>query len=307
MEKHPIGSVVNFCSNERRFLKACLDQASLFSKQIVVPVCDHFFDGVPENRALLDEVYEAFPHIQFIEYPFIPARIPKKVWKWVTPSSFWHSLSRLIGFHFLKEEIETVLFLDADEIADGKRFSEWLDCSDYQLHMALKLANYWYFREPCYRSVKWEDSVVMAQKKALKGELILRKEERDAIYDSLPGPKRRHVIGVNGEPMFHHYSWVRTEEEMMKKVGSWGHKHDRDWPDLVRKEFSKPFQGTDFIHGYQYQTVDSLFEITLQETSFPKKGAKNVRRLSEKDVLQLVRCKKSPFWEWLSQFFFFSN
>ena len=107
--------------------------------------------------------------------------------------------------------------------------------------------------------------------------------------------------------MFHHYSWVRTEEEMMKKVGSWGHKHDRDWPDLVRKEFSNPFQGTDFIHGYQYQTVDSLFEITLNETSFPKKGAKNVRRLSEKDVLQLVRCKKSPFWEWLSQFFFFSN
>jgi hypothetical protein len=224
MRKHPISTIVNFCSNERRFIKDCLEQASIFSKQVIVPVCDHFFDGSPENRPLLDQIYAAFPDVLFIEYPFIPQKIPKKIWKAVDSAHFWHSLSRLIGFSCLDEEIETVLFLDADEIPDGKRFAEWLECSDYMHHTVLKLANYWYFREPVHQALHFEDSVVLVQKRALGPEILLKQEERDAIYNLLPGPKRRHVTSHEGEPMFHHYSWVRTEEEMLKKVRSWGHK-----------------------------------------------------------------------------------
>ena len=292
MKKHPIGTVVNFCTNEKRFISACLKSALVFSSQVIVPVASHFFDGTPENRDVLEQVYSAFPECLFIEYPFIPEKIPAATFKAVRPDPFWHCLSRLIGTFALDESIETVIFLDADEVADGRAMAEWLDCSDYEQHMTLKLANYWYFREPIYRAENFEDSIVLVQKKALTADMLLQDEERNAVYDSLPGPKRRMVLGTAGQPLFHHYSWVRTEEEMLKKVRSWSHRKDRNWEELVRREFSGPFQGTDFVHGYRFRTVEAM----LEAPSLQNKGKKNVRRLTEKEVLTYAKLKKVPFW-----------
>lgn len=295
MKKHPLSTIVNFCSNESRFIKATLEQALTFSLQVIVPVCDHFFDGVPENRPLLEKIYVAFPDCLFVEYPYLPKKIPKSIWKKVDPGHFWHSFSRLIGFSFLDEEIETVLFLDADEVPDGKRFAEWLECSDYRHNTALKLSNYWYFREAANQALKYEDSVVLAQKKALESEILLHKDERDAIYNLLPGPKRRHVAGSDGKPMFHHYSWVRTKDEMLQKVRTWGHKGERDWESLIHEEFSAPFRGTDFVHGYSYQIVKPLFNIQFEAPIFEPRGFPNVKRLKSEEALQFVKQKK--FWE----------
>jgi len=269
----------------------------LFSSQVIVPVCDHFFDGTPENRALLDQIYAAFPSCLFIEYPFVPHKIPKKIWKKVDAAHFWHSLSRLIGYTFVKEESETVLFLDADEVPDGKRFAQWLENSDYMHHTALKLSNYWYFREPCNQALKYEDSVVLVQKWALESDLLLSQEERDAIYNLLPGPKRRNVTGVDGNPMFHHYSWVRTQEEMLKKVSAWGHKKDRPWAELVYEEFSAPFKGTDFVHGYSYKSVKPFFEIQFEGVVFEPKGVPQVKKLGVDEMLKLAKLKKN--WNFL--------
>ena len=213
------------------------------------------------------------------------------------PAHFWHSLSRLIGAQYLDERIENVLFLDADEIPDANRFTEWLGCSDYAGHTVLKLANYWYFRESCSQADRWEDSIVFAQRRALEPHLLLRQEERDAIYDSLPGPKRRMVVGPDGNPMFHHYSWVRTQEEMLKKVQAWGHKKDRDWAALVQQEFASPFRGTDFVHGYNYKTVKPLFDIRFDLPCFEARGEPSVKRLKQKEVLDLLKIKKG--WNFL--------
>ncbi len=297
MKKHPISTIVNFCSNESRFIQATLEQAQLFSQQVIVPVCDHFFDGTPENRPLLEQIYAAFPSCLFVEYPYLPQKIPKKMWKKVAPAHFWHSLSRLVGFSCLDEDVESVLFLDADEVPDGRRFFEWLECSDYRHHTALKLANYWYFREPSNQALRFEDSVVLAQKRALEFEILLHQDERDAIYNLLPGPKRRNVGGPDGAPMFHHYSWVRTKEEMLQKVSAWGHKGERDWPALVNEEFASPFRGTDFIHGYNYRSVKPCFDIKLEPSQFLSKGAPQVKRLSGEEMLRLIKLKN--FWNFL--------
>lgn len=294
MKQHRLSTVVNFCSNESRFIQATLEQALLFSQQVIVPVCDHFFDGTPENRKLLEKVYAAFPSCLFVEYPF---QVPKKVLKKADPAHFWHSLSRLIGFSLLAEDVESVLFLDADEVPDGPRFAEWLDCSDYQQHTALKLANYWYFRDSCHQAVQTEDSVVLVQKRALESDLLLHKDERDALYNLLPGPKRRNVTGVDGRPMFHHYSWVRTEEEMVKKVRAWGHKGDRDWASLVNEEFTSPFKGTDFVHGYTYRSVKPFVDIQFGEPRFEPKGAPSVKKMTRGEMLELMKCKK--IWNFL--------
>ncbi len=271
----------------------------LFSRQVIVPVCDHFFDGTEEDYALLEKIYQAFPNCLFVEYPFIPDKIPKKLLKSVDPDHFWHSLSRLIGAQFIDESVENILFLDADEIPDARKFVEWLNCSDYACHTVLKLANYWYFRESIYQSEQWEDSIVFAQKKALEPHLLLRKEERNAIYDSLPGPKRRMVVGVDGTPMFHHYSWVRTESEMQKKVRSWSHKKDRAWDKLVAEEFSRPFQGVEFVHQNPCKTVKPAFNIPSEQPSFATQGPSNVIRMDRQAVLSAVKKGGGSFWNLL--------
>lgn len=298
--KHPIATIVNFCTNESRFISSCLTQALLFSSQVIVPVASHFFDGSPEDRILLEQIYAAFPECLFIEYPYIPEKIPKRIFKEIDPAHFWHCVSRLVGFSKAEAKIETLLFLDVDEIADGQRFSEWLSNSDYQQHIAMKLANYWYFREPKYRAEKYEDSIALVQRRAVTSELLLNQGERGYIYDSLPGPKRRMVTGRDGQPLFHHFSWVRTQEEMLKKVKSWGHKKDRNWEELVRSEFSGPFRGVDFVHGYKFQTVESPFDIRLEAPQFTPKGKPNFIRMSEEGLLKLVASKLSPFWRFMA-------
>lgn len=293
--KYNLATIVNFCTNESRFIQVCLEQALQFSSQVIVPVCDHFFDGTKENTELLEKIYRAFPQCLFVEYPFIPHKIPKKVFKRVRPANFWHSFSRMIASEFVDEEIEHVLFLDADEIPDSSRFSEWLGCSDYHGHTVIKLANYWYFREPCYQADKWEDSIVFAQRRALEPHLLLSQEERNAIYDSLPGPKRRMVVGVDGSPMFHHYSWVRSEQEMLKKVSAWGHRGDQEWSQLVKNEFTGPFKGIDFVHQYPCKTISPIFQVP-ENPVFEAKGTPNVIRLSEKKVLSTIKKTGDSFW-----------
>ena len=296
MRKKPIAAVINFCTNESRFLKASIEQARIFARQILILVCDHFFDGTPENEQELDLIYRSFPDCTFIQYPYIPNQISPQLFDKVAPSHFWHSLSRLIATHYLDHEIETVLFLDADEIADGKKFAEWLESSDYHQHTVLRFANYWYFREPKYQALNWEDSVVLAHLGTLNSRILLHEKERDAIYEFLPSPKRRLVTSCDGEPMFHHFSWVRTKEEMLKKVRSWGHRNDQAWESQVEKEFSGPFSGVDFVHKYQYKTISPPFDIQLGPVQFepvlPK--AISLKKISASQVLSLLRSPKSP-------------
>ena len=289
-----VGTVINFCTNESRFIGPCLSQALLFSKQVIVPVASHFFDGTPENWDLLEKIYEAFPECLFVEYPFIPHRISQAIFKTVKPTAFWHSMSRLIGASLLDKTIEWVFFLDADEIGEGIRVKEWLDYNE--IRCSLHFANYWYFRESCYRAEPLEDSIVLAKRGALTSDVLLNERERDAIaFD------RRMVLGLDGKPLFHHFSWVRTEKEMLQKVKSWSHRHDRNWKEAIHKEFSGPFQGRDFVHGYQFHTVPPPFQVSA-EPFFEPKGKKNVLRLSESEVERYAKMKKIPLRDLLLNF-----
>lgn len=299
---HSVAAIINFCTNESRFIRACIEQALLFCRQVIVPVSTHLFDGTQENQILLESVYRAFPQCLFIEYPFLPDQIPPSLLKTVEFAHFWPCASRRIGFEFVAPEIETILFLDADEVADGKKMQRWLDTSDYKKHTVMKLCNYWYFRDPSFRAKTWEDSIVLVKKKGFNPDFLFSTNERCFLYEVLPNPKRRTVVSEEGNPLFHHFSWVRTQEEMLKKVTAWSHRKDRDWVQAVQKEFEGPFRGTDFIHGYQYDCVEPLFQISLEPPSFMDQGAPNLIRLQEKDCLSLL--KTTPLWKkFLHRFF----
>jgi len=228
MIKYRVATIINYSSNEKRFLKAAIEGVSSFSEQIFIVACDHFFDETKENINLLAKHAKDFPECNFIVYPYLNKLKKKKIYKKIGQSNFWHSLSRLVGFCSVSSQVEFLLFLDVDEIIDSNAFEMWLQKQEHKEYDVMKLASYWYFRSALYRSKTLEDSPIFARKDKLSSSILLHKEERDAIYNLMEGRKKRMTKGISNEPLAHHYSWVRTKKEMLKKVTSWGHKNDAE-------------------------------------------------------------------------------
>src|SRR5690349_19798755 len=130
----PIGTVINFCSNDYPFLSHCIDSIKSISAQVIIPVCDHFFDGKQEDREILNRIYAENSDVQFVEFPF---DVNKSLYG-SHSSVYWHNLARMIGQFFLKEEICYVFFLDCDEIAETARLSQWLEAFPYQDYEAIR-------------------------------------------------------------------------------------------------------------------------------------------------------------------------
>ncbi len=268
---HSLAVIINFCSTEAKFLPLCVKEANTFASQVIVPVADHFFNGIEEQEALLEKTFLQ-TDCQIVRYPYIKDLIKGK-----DKEHLWHSVSRLVGFFQVRKEIEYILFLDADEIVEGKAFLAWLNTKEYQKYEACRLWNFWYFREEIFQAKTWEASPVLVRKKNLSKKALFHKGERDAIFSFVKGNTK---IGVPDKPLVHHYSWVRTQEEMLQKIASWGHKEDRNWQALVKKEFEKPFQGKDFVHGYEYRKVDPFFK----RHSFVEKPYSE-KKITEKELL----------------------
>ncbi len=286
-----IATIINYCTNDYRFLRLCIEEARKFSHQIIIPVCSHFFDGTSENRALLNQSYRGHPDVQFIEFAYdgyghyCPLTPQDEDW-----SHYMHSTSRYVGFHFVKD-CDKILFLDVDEIVDADRLLQCL--KEFKEYDAVRLTSYFYFREPIYRAInKFPLNALLVRKAAIESpEMILDVLERKGLYDQIQGRKI-----INTRPLVHHYSWVRTPAELRQKVRTWGHRHDQKWLELIEKEFSQPFAGVDRIHGFHYETVDPLHDVLKDisysepvEQFFPHVMRIDRKTLFEKTVLELFK------------------
>jgi hypothetical protein len=243
-----ITTIINYCSNEYMFLKACIEHARPFSTEVIVPYCNRFLDGTPENKDLLDKsTIENSNKATFVEFEYDPSQ-----------SSRWHhNAARRIGIDVASEYTEYFLLLDTDEIVESDRFVQWINNQEGKLLDSYKLANYFYFRDVKYRSKSIEDSVVFVKKGPLTNndELVFHPEERYGLW--IGADKRDRMCMLDNKPFIHHYSWVRSKEAMIRKVTSWGHNKDRDWVSLVNKEFEQPFRGKDVIFGdREYDIVE---------------------------------------------------
>jgi len=297
---HRIATVINYCSNESPFLQPCIEQARLFSKQICVPVADHFFNGTPENMQKLQDAYATFADCTFLQFAFDSEKIPQK-YKEIERPRVWHNIARCLAYAYLDADIDYVLFLDADEIIDASRFQRWLDTNLYQEYKAMKLCNYWYFRDVCYQAATFEDSLLLVKKSALSKALLMHKDERDGVFDHIQGAKNRRVLGPDDKPMGHHYSWVRSQEEMLKKTESWGHSQDRDWKSCIEEEFSKEFQGKDFVHGYTFKKVEPFVQLDRKDRSTYKTGTPKYT-LSADEWAQILGSSKFSLTSFLQSF-----
>jgi hypothetical protein len=288
-----LATIINYCTNDYRFLGKCIEEARHFSDQILIPVCDHFFDEKPENRLLLDHTYAAHPDCQFIEFaysssklysPFLSCSPTDDEWP-----HLWHSTARTIGFLHVKPETEYVLFLDCDEIPDGKRMAEWLKTGEHRQWNALHLVAYFYVLRPHLRAKKLQENPLLARRSALETRLLLHPGERLGTYSSMPEPKKGQARGHDLLPLFHHYSWVRTEEECHQKAATWAHRGEFDWPTLIRQTFRG--NGNYFGSTHEFEEIPDVYFDPLSvpiPTEFTHFGSfPHVKKVCSRDIFKM--------------------
>lgn len=276
MKQHHVATIISYCTNDFRFLDMCIEQARYFSSQIIIVVSDCFVTGEPQDTELLKSSYERHPDCLFVEFAYdahrsygfhCPYQPGDEDW-----GHYWHGTGRYIGYHVLEDAIQSVLFLDVDEVCDGKGFLAWLNTFEYQDFDAIRFACYYYFREARHRALAWLPSALLMKREAIAPESLLDAWERQGILEVTAGKKMKQAVGLDGIPLIHHYSWVKTREEMLFKSSVWGHRHERDWAGLIEKEFSEPFRGVDCFYGLQYEEVEPWCDPLLVEPFPPPEG-----------------------------------
>jgi hypothetical protein len=258
---HNIGTIILATTDDIQFLYKLLDQTLFFSSQIIISFGSLFYNNECENEDLINEFKEHYSNnekVSIIRYNIPEDYIPNTN---VRDSNYWHCHGRWKAIQKFNETIEYVLLLDADEIPEGEGFLNWLDTREYINYDCMKLANYWYFRQVYFRANVIEDSIVFFKKcHADNINLTMQTGERTSTYDLCSGNKIRNIM-YNNKPMFHHYSWVRTYKQMIRKVQSWGHKGDKDYTSLVNEEFNHSFNNTEKIFGHTYEIAPDIFDI----------------------------------------------
>ena len=235
-----ITTIINYCTNDYKFLKECIDGVVPISREVIVPYCVKFFDGTDENRELLEKSVKENPDASFIKFEFDSTR-----------NSRWHhNVARQIGMMCSDSGSDYFLFLDVDEIVEPVKFALWWKLQESKgFKDSYKIANYWYFRERNIRAKHLEDSITLVRRGPITENLdnVFHNEERMGMYMTVADANKERMCTLHGTPFVHHYSWVRTKEEMLKKVKTWGHSRDKNWVDLVNKEFEESFRGKDVI------------------------------------------------------------
>lgn len=255
---------------------------------ISVAIGNHAWDGTPEDvdaiRAFQADMSksESKPNSTSVfvsTYDVGPAYKDAVAALRVSEPMYWEAHARRVALAKLravyghdKLAAGFLLILDSDEIVEADKLAAIMRVvwgMSLQLRpAAMKLSNYWYWRYPTLRAKAYtEDSVVLIHGQYIDEDALvffsdMGRHGMIQHVQSLGGRTIRQVPGMDGLPIVHHYSWVRSKEDMLHKVSVWGHKNDRcDWKALVEKEFETSFTGKDFLKGLSYDVVPDIYGI----------------------------------------------
>lgn len=267
MNSH-IGIVINYSSLEKNFIASLLKQANLITSNIVISYGSHLYTGIPEDSdEFLKDFKNLYPSNIFIKYNVnINEDLFKKKGVVKRPTAYWCNLARWNGYNELKDKVEWIIFIDADEIPDSVLFNEWLNENILHKNYNYKFANYWYFKNYKNQSIQFEDSILMVHKNNLNENIIFHDDERDGILKMTPHIKQfRMVKNKNSLPMWHHFSWVRDKQGIINKLKNFAHKDDifkeENIAERIADYIYRDDNINDIIHNYQYKIVDNIFEI----------------------------------------------
>lgn len=257
-----ISVVINYCTNEHYFLDACIQQCSIISEDIVVSYGSRLYDGSPENFTLINESKKKHNGAKFVQYEVdTHIDLSKQMGVDKRPTAYWHNLARWQGFRELRNKA-WVLFIDVDEIPDGKNFLEWVKKTNLDQNTVYKIANYWYYKYVNFQSIFWEDSAILLNTINCTEENFFGDSERNFMLTSAKSQNVcRFITNADSLPLIHHYSWVRTKEQLIHKLQNWGHKDDG--LNLDDKTVEKIFSTPEFniITNHRYIYVPNFFNI----------------------------------------------
>lgn len=242
-----ISTIINYCSLDKRFIRAQVEQAKYFSDEIILVYFDHLLNGKPD----LEHVRKSLEGINGL-------KILPLAWNPEKSGRFHHNFARWCGAGLATSE--WLLFLDGDEIIEGEHLKNLISHFSPFIFDAATFECHWYFREPTNQAINTENAGMLVRKSKVNPSVNFTDIERWAYLQSPDIKTIAPISNVKG-PIFHHFSWVRNKQEMLDKVTSWGHKNDRDWAGLVELEFKNPLGESDFVHGYKYRQVDNFFKL----------------------------------------------
>lgn len=117
-----IGTVINYCVNDHKFLNYCVEKIKPFCNDIVISYCSKMFNGKEQDLSKINKFKEKYNEIEYIEFPYENS--------YSSNPRLGHNRCRLYGYQFLKNKVEKILFLDVDEIIDTDLFIDWINNSE---------------------------------------------------------------------------------------------------------------------------------------------------------------------------------
>ena len=265
-----IGVTINACSMEKAFLPVLLSECLKFSNDVVVSYGDKLYNGELEDLSYIEQNKTTFPNIKFVSYCVdIHSKHETRLGVNKRPTAYWHNLARYTASQALDEKTDWVFIIDADEVPEGDLVADWINNTKLEANECYKMANYWYFKYPILRSLTFEDSVLLMHKSHLTKENMFGDLERDFLIPSSKTILKRLVMGKNKLPIWHHFSFVRSRDNLKKKLESWAHRDDVkfDVDELLNKVYKCGSDDDsavyDFIHGYKYKKVLNQFNIDI--------------------------------------------
>lgn len=265
-----IASAIITCSNDLEILPFTISKACAFSNKVSVCYSTHLWNGQPDNYSEVEKCIEksirntnTYNNLDAI----IPILFDFEEWMGRT-----HSLNG-IEPKMRQASVDAVadcdhcLLLDGDEVVDPIKFAMWLDNHKDELdsgNYAIRFACHYYFRTASRRAIQNKEEV---------GLLIPKKRFNEV--ESVTGcmhirsgfikyPEYRTLETLNGEPMFHHYSGVRSKTTVISKTKAWTHRNDfpeLDWEKMLTEEYSHDFDGVVPFHNYQTEEVEPYINI----------------------------------------------
>lgn len=238
-----IDIVIPFCTYDKKFIQHAIDNIKIIANDIIVVYSNKLFDGTEEDIDYIENLILKNSDCKFIKNYFNK-----------NETSRWnHNNCRWVGIEQTKSDY--IMFLNADEIFEKQKIYNWLE-SKIRYEDIMYFSNYWYFRDTRFQSKVFEETPVIVKKSIIDKSIMFTEHETNIFKYLSIANKSRNNVYFDNKPMCHHYSWVLTKKEMMQKVKSWGHNKDRNWIDLVNKEFESEFTGTDFVHNYEYNILE---------------------------------------------------
>jgi hypothetical protein len=246
-------TIINYSTYDFPFIERVILEAEKFSNKVYVVFYDHFFDGTEEDQTKI----ECTKKFGTSKTTFISL-----AWDSKKDARFHHNNARWNGLLHCSEDY--ILFLNSDEILKGESVNKFIKDGQHLNFDVVAFECYWYFREPIYQSIQTEQIGFIVKKSICTENYIFNNHETMA-FKYVNGLKIAEFVRIDNEIVCHHFSWVKSKTDMLRKVVSWGHSADRDWVSAVNEEFSRPFNGKDFIHGYSYKTVDNIFNLSINK------------------------------------------